>query len=204
MNAGHWQSCLAFGLVLFLLLPLSRTKPVVRAGALVLALAVGFLPVGGLPLAAYPRSVVDDLAITTMIALGAVALLRVRGAPTIGADHRFEIALFFAVLALLLYPATLGLSQIDPYGFGYLPRSMIAAALVAALVFWWRRNYFGAIMLAGATLAFGLDIKASDNYWDYLIDPALALYCFGVLILHIWRVRFPRAPGAGLRQTDPA
>lgn len=200
MNAGLWQSCLALGFVTFLILPLSRARPAIRAGVLVLALAAGFLPVGGLPLAAYARSVIDDLAISTLIALGAVALLRVRGVPAIGADQRFEIAVFFAALALLLYPATLGLSHIDPYGYGYLPRPMIAVVLAAALVFWWRRNYLGAVMLAGATLAFGLDIKASDNYWDYLIDPVLAFYCLGVLI---WRMRFRRATRPGWRQTDP-
>ena len=33
-----------------------------------------------------------------------------------------------------------------------------------------------------ATLAFTLRLNASENYWDYLIDPYLALYSLGVLL----------------------
>ena len=33
-----------------------------------------------------------------------------------------------------------------------------------------------------ATLAFTLHLNASENYWDYLIDPYLALYSLGALL----------------------
>lgn len=41
-------------------------------------------------------------------------------------------------------------------------------------------------MLAGATLAFVVGIKPSHNYWDYLVDPLLGLYCcLALLVLAI-------------------
>ncbi|MNG41560.1 hypothetical protein D3C84_1308120 [compost metagenome] len=33
-------------------------------------------------------------------------------------------------------------------------------------------------MLGVATLAFALELKPSENYWDYLLDPLIALYCW--------------------------
>jgi hypothetical protein len=43
------------------------------------------------------------------------------------------------------------------------------------------RCWLGAAALLLATLAFALRLKASENYWDYLLDPFLALYCLGAL-----------------------
>jgi hypothetical protein len=37
-------------------------------------------------------------------------------------------------------------------------------------------------MLGFATLAFSLGLKPSPNYWDYLLDPFIALYCWGALL----------------------
>ena len=37
--------------------------------------------------------------------------------------------------------------------------------------------------LAAGTLAFALRLKASENYWDYLIDPLLTGYC---LVAGLW------------------
>jgi hypothetical protein len=38
-------------------------------------------------------------------------------------------------------------------------------------------------MLASATLAFIAGIKPSQNYWDYLVDPLLGLYCCAALLM---------------------
>jgi hypothetical protein len=37
--------------------------------------------------------------------------------------------------------------------------------------------------LTSATLAFIAGIKPSHNYWDYLIDPLLGLYCCLTLLV---------------------
>jgi hypothetical protein len=37
-------------------------------------------------------------------------------------------------------------------------------------------------MLTSATLAFVVGVKPSHNYWDYLVDPLLGLYCCAALL----------------------
>ena len=46
-------------------------------------------------------------------------------------------------------------------------------------------------MLCVATLGFTLELKASTNYWDYLIDPALGTFCLVVLLRRHWRIVIP-------------
>jgi hypothetical protein len=46
-------------------------------------------------------------------------------------------------------------------------------------------------MLCVATLGFTLELKESTNYWDYLIDPALGIFCLVVLLRRHWRVVIP-------------
>ncbi|MNM89442.1 hypothetical protein D3C81_1016740 [compost metagenome] len=86
--------------------------------------------------------------------------------------------LLFAVLALVLYPATLGLTQFDPYRLGYHPRPLLLVTGALALILLLARNWLGVWMLGLATLAFALGGKLSGNYWDYLLDPFLALFCW--------------------------
>ena len=38
-------------------------------------------------------------------------------------------------------------------------------------------------MLALATLAFGLGLLESENYWDYLLDPFVVIYCWLALLV---------------------
>jgi hypothetical protein len=129
-----------------------------------LALA-GFIPVNDLPLAAYVRSFTDDLAITTLVLLGWVCLLRlgvVQPSPTV---KRVQVLVLFTVLALILYPATMGLTYVDPYRWGFNPRPMIVLIGLSTLALLWLRNGLGVAMLALGTLAFALRLKASENYW---------------------------------------
>jgi predicted membrane protein len=45
------------------------------------------------------------------------------------------------------------------------------------------RHYLAVVMLTCATLAFLVGIKPSHNYWDYLVDPLLGLYCCVALLM---------------------
>ena len=198
MNPELWQAHLFFAFAGFLLLPMSGRTVAVRAGGLALLAGLGFVHVGGLPLAAYPRSLFDDLALTTMAWLGYAVALRFRPGLRVQDRHSFQIILCFAFLALCLYPATLGLTYMDPYRLGFSPRILLVLMLLVTLVLWMQRNYFGVVLIAGATLGFVVDLKDSDNYWDYLIDPLLGLFCFSILILRgIGRIR---AAGVALRR----
>jgi hypothetical protein len=176
-----WQSHLTFALLAFLALPAFGMPPRLQSIMLPCLLAVSFIHVGGLPLAAYLRGFTDDLAITTLLALMFATMVRLGIAKSQSPRSRWQLLLLFAAMALFLYPATLGLTYFDPYRIGYAPRPMLVVIGVLALALLMARNWLGAAMLGLATLAFSFSLKHSDNYWDYLLDPAISLYCLGAI-----------------------
>lgn len=177
-----WQAHISFTMIIFLLLPsfgLGRTS---RIALLVALLAASFIPLDGLSLAAYLRSHIDDLAVTTLVFMVWGCLLRLGFLPP-EQQGTTSVLIIFAAMALVLYPATLGLSYLDPYRFGFSPRPMlIFVALLTAGLFY-LRSYLAVVMLASATLAFIAGVKPSHNYWDYLVDPLLGLYCCVALLV---------------------
>jgi len=177
-----WQAHLSFSMIIFLLLPDFGLKRTVRIALLAALLAASFIPLDGLSLAAYLRSHIDDLAVTTLVFMVWGCLHRLGFLPP-AQQGTTSVLIIFAVMALVLYPATLGLSYLDPYRFGFSPRPMlIFVALLTAGLFY-LRSYLAVVMLASATLAFIAGIKPSHNYWDYLVDPLLGLYCCAALLV---------------------
>lgn len=172
-----WQAHLSFILLGFVLLGSLQFTRRWRPWLLPSLALVSFIPLNGLPLAAYVRSFTDDLAITTLVFLGWAALLRLGVVHPLKPMARAQVLGLFVVLTVLLYPATMGLTYVDPYRWGFNPRPMIVVVGLATLVLLRLRNTLGVAMLALATLAFALRLKPSENYWDYLIDPLLAGYC---------------------------
>ena len=177
-----WQAHVSFAMISFLLLPSFGLNRSWRIALLVALLAASFIPVDGLSLAVYLRSHIDDLAITTLLFMAWGCLRRLGVLPPAQQDKTCVLILF-AALALVLYPATLGLSDLDPYRFGYSPRPMLIFFALLTLALFYLRNGLAVVMLAGATLAFIAGIKPSQNYWDYLVDPLLGLYCCAALVL---------------------
>ncbi|MCT4501298.1 MULTISPECIES: hypothetical protein [Pseudomonas] len=172
-----WQAHLSFVLLGFVLLSTFRFTARWRPWLLPVLVVVSVIPINELPLAAYVRSFTDDLAISTLVLLGWVALSRLGVVQPLARPHQVQMLLLFGLLSLVLYPATLGLTYFDPYRLGFNPRPMIVLVAVAALLMLWLRNALAAWMLVIGTLAFALRLKASENYWDYLVDPLLAGYC---------------------------
>jgi hypothetical protein len=171
-----WQAHISFAMILFLLLPSFGLSKAWRVALLLALLAVSFIPLDGLTLAAYLRSHIDDLAVTTLVFMAWGCLRRMDFLPP--AQHgQTGVLVLFAVMALALYPATLGLSDLDPYRLGFSPRPMLVFVAVLTMALFYLRSYLAVVMLAGATLAFIAGIKPSHNYWDYLVDPLLGLYC---------------------------
>ncbi|EZP67710.1 MULTISPECIES: hypothetical protein [unclassified Pseudomonas] len=172
-----WQAHLSFVLLGFVLLSTFRFTARWRPWLLPVLVVVSVIPINELPLAAYVRSFTDDLAISTLVLLGWVALSRLGVVQPLARPHQVQMLLLFGLLSLVLYPATLGLTYFDPYRLGFNPRPMIVLVAVAALLMLWLRNALAVWMLVIGTLAFALRLKASENYWDYLVDPLLAAYC---------------------------
>ncbi|VVN91615.1 hypothetical protein [Pseudomonas fluorescens] len=184
-----WQAHLSFAMILFLLLPSFGLNKAWRVALLLALLAVSFIPLDGLTLAAYLRSHIDDLAVTTLVFMAWGCLRRMDLLPP-AQQGQTSVLILFAVMALVLYPATLGLSDLDPYRFGFSPRPMLVFVALLTLGLFYLRNYLAVVMLAGATLAFLVGIKPSHNYWDYLVDPLLGLYCCLALLVLALRWTF--------------
>ena len=192
-----WQAHLSFVLLGFVALCALRFTAPWRPWLLPILVAVSFIPVNELPLAAYVRSFTDDLAISTLVLLGWVALSRLGVVQPLGRPQRMQMLALFGALCLVLYPATLGLTYFDPYRWGFNPRPMIVLVALAALVMLWLRNTLAVWMLVVGTLAFALRLKASENYWDYLVDPLLAIYCViaGLMQFKLWKRACSRMRG---------
>ncbi len=183
-----WQAHLSFVLLGFVLLSTFRMTSRWRPWLLPVLVALSVVPVNELPLAAYVRSYTDDLAISTLVLLAWVALCRLGLLQPLDRPHQLQLLMLFGGLSLLLYPATMGLTYVDPYRWGFNPRPMIVLVGALALLMLALRNRLVVWMLAVGTLAFALRLKASENYWDYLIDPLLAGYCVvaGLMQFKLW------------------
>lgn len=177
-----WQSHLSLALAIFLLFPAARWSRGRQLLLLAALLAGTGVSVHGLAIAAYPRSIIGELSSATMLWMTYAVLVQLRLVPAVKREHRVQIVILFGALGLILYPATLGLIQFDPYRLGYDPHVLLGliAACVAALLYW--QNQHAACLLAAATLAFVAHVQASGNYWDYLLDPFIVLFCWGVLV----------------------
>jgi hypothetical protein len=177
-----WQAHASFAMIIFLVMPLFGLNRGWRIALLLALLASSFIPLGGLSLAVYLRSHIDDLAITSLVFMGWGCLRRLGMLPP--AQHgQTSVLILFAAMALLLYPATMGLSDLDPYRLGYSPRPLLIFVALLTFGLFYLRNYLAVVMLAGATLAFIVGTKPSHNYWDYLVDPLLGLYCCLALLM---------------------
>jgi hypothetical protein len=177
-----WQAHASFAMIIFLILPSFGLNRGWRIALLLALLAISFIPLGGLSLAVYLRSHIDDLAITSLVFMGWGCLRRLGLLPP--AQHgQTRVLILFAAMALVLYPATMGLSDLDPYRLGYSPRPLLIFVALLTFGLFYLRNYLAVVMLAGATLAFVLGTKPSHNYWDYLVDPLLGLYCCLALLM---------------------
>ena len=177
-----WQAHVSFAMILFLVLPSFGLNRNWRIALLAALLAASFIPLDGLSLATYLRSHIDDLAITSLVFMAWGCLRRLGFLPP-AQQGKTGIFIIFALLALALYPATLGLSDLDPYRLGYNPRPMLIFFALLTLGLFYLRNSLAVVMLASATLAFIAGIKPSQNYWDYLIDPLLGLFCCAALLM---------------------
>jgi hypothetical protein len=176
-----WQAHASFAMIIFLVLPSFGLPRTWRIALLAALLAVSFIALDGLSLAAYLRSYIDDLAITSMVFMAWGCLRRLDILPP--ARGQAGVLILFAAMALVLYPATLGMSDLDPYRLGYSPRPLLIFVAVLTLGLFYLRNGLAVVMLASATLAFIAGIKPSQNYWDYLVDPLLGLYCCMALLM---------------------
>lgn len=157
-------------------------------GCLVLVL----VPLGGLPLAGYVRGATGDLSITTQVLLWSALLTPWLENVHIEAGARRSLLMLVAAAAVFLYPLALGLGMHDPYRIGYGDPLFVTALLLLALLAWFYQRQPITLSIALATLAWSLGWHESDNLWDYLLDPFLAIYALSAVVLHALKQQIKR------------
>lgn len=192
MIIASWQAVLTFALIVFLLLPLGRLSVGYRLATLLALVLIALIPLSsGLTLAGLLRGLTDDLAVTTLIWMASAALFKLGYMPPMPLTQKWPLWLCFSILGLVLYPAALGIGMSDTYSWGYNARHLIIVIGLMTLLLVWLRSRLGVALLVLATVAFLLGLKASENYWDYLLDPFIVLYSLGAMIMALakagWR-----------------
>lgn len=142
----------------------------VRLAGMLLVPALAFVPLGDTSVWFWLRGVIGDLSVlSTMLLLNYIAG-HITGKTVLTRDSRVALYGSTFVAGLVLYPATLGLTLVDPYRLGY---GMILAIilLLLALLLWFRHLRQAAVVLAAVVLADQARLMASVNTWDYLLDP---------------------------------
>jgi len=159
---------------------LSRSRLAVLQGTV---FALMLIPFGELPLAAYLRGVTGDLSITTLVLIWCALIRPGFACGGNKTSNRRSLPTLVALVALLFYPLSLGLTAFDPYRLGYGDPQLVAALLLAALAAWFRKQHLIAICISLAILAWTTGWYESGNLWDYLLDPWVAIYSLSVMVL---------------------
>ena len=160
---------------------LSRLRLAVLQGAVFVLM---LMPFGELPLAAYLRGATGDLSITTLVLTWCALLRPGYACGSNDASNRRGLLTLVTLVALPLYPLSLGLSAFDPYRLGYGDPQFVAALLLVALAAWIRKHHLIATCISLATLAWTTGWYESGNLWDYLLDPWVAIYALSAIALH--------------------
>ena len=171
-------------------------------GPLALAAFVAALvPLGALPAAGYVRGIVGDLSVTSVLLLLRGLLRPVFGWAAIDARSRLALQILVAAGGVVLYPLALGYGSFDPYRLGYANPWFLGGLLALVVAAHLRRLTLVAWCLALAVLAWAVGAYESRNLWDYLVDPLVAAWGLGALLLRgaqaLRRRRGARATGEG-------
>lgn len=179
----------ALALAAIACLPLAKRVAPMVAGAVLLLL---LLPIGDLPVAAYVRGMVGDVSITTLSLLAYAHLRRAGAVSPLSAPRRVGALLLLLVAVAVLYPLALGAAPYDSYRWGYGDPWFLGFLLALTLAAVALRMPVVALPISVAVLAWAVGWYESNNLWDYLVDPLLAMYAVaGSLSLtwSLWRSR---------------
>ena len=158
---------------------------------------VVLVPVAGMPIGRWLHGLGQTFSIPFLIVLLDLVAAPFLARPWLDAAARRAAVWWGAGLALLLYPAALGLGRFDPYALGWSEPGVAAAAAVAGAALILAGNRFGITLLA-AGVACRLGLLESDNAWDYLVDPVYGVTALGNLLVTAGRSAWRRAwPSAG-------
>ena len=183
----------AIAAVLLGLPGIARLRRAHPTPTLLAAVVAALVPFGALPAAGYLRGIVGDLSVTTVLLLLRSLLRPALGWPAIDARSRLALEILVVAGGLVLYPLALGSGPFDPYRLGYANPWFLGGLLALAVAAGLRRLTLVAWCLALAVLAWAVGVYESRNLWDYLVDPLVAAWGLGALLLRgVQALRRPR------------
>lgn len=107
------------------------------------------------------------------------------------------------VIAIILYPMSMGVTQFDPFTMGYASNEgyvhLITGFTLVGLLAWVMGYQHIAMLVLLALLANGFQIYESQNFWTYLIDPIAVMVCLFALVFNLGVVLFNRFKMADVR-----
>jgi hypothetical protein len=164
----------------FVVTPVYSKRLGIRVLAAICGAATTFLPAG--------PTTLGECFLGTFGPVSAASLVIVAGylhAIIIGATYRTSRAMLLclAVVGLVFYPLTFGLSDFDPYDLGYRGLTIPALMLAFVLVGWITKSVDILCWIFLAALLYALGSYDSNNLWDYLIFPTDSIYAVGALVI---------------------
>lgn len=140
------------------------------------------------------------LSVTTLLLVITLVSGKLLGRELVTAGERRIVYLGALATGVVFYPLALGVGPFDPYALGFaggrplILLSILLAASALAIVF---RQGFVLVVLLTAVLAFSLRLGASDNLWDYVLDPWIVLLAIPGVRVKAGLRSFDRAPNSG-------
>lgn len=148
------------------------------ARALAVPLAIAALlhaPLAGSTPIAALRGLFAEPSVSALVVLAALFGARAGLCQTFAPGERLGVAALVALSGVLFYPPALGLGAVDPYAWGYAGAALALAAGALAVAAALCGRWVIAAAPALALVAWRLEVLASPNLWDYLLDPLLAV-----------------------------
>ncbi len=122
-----------------------------------------------------------ELSITSLLLLAGFVLQKLPGQAILSSSTRRHLYFLILLTGSLLFPATLGLTQFDPYVFGYsFELSLLLLSL--SILYWILKKQQLSVILLIVVAASVAGVSSSQNTWDYFIDPMLWLFSPVLLI----------------------
>ncbi|MFT5575657.1 MAG: hypothetical protein ACI89D_001175 [Bermanella sp.] len=175
LSFGLALSAINFALIFSLVLARRPTLSTRIMPIFALSLVLVCIPVAGIAPIYFLRAAFGDFSITATLLLAVLAFCNVRSSKVPRRDI-FCLAAILAPLALWFYPLSLGITLHDPYQLGYNATVLSIVLLAAGLLAWLRAYFVVVAILSLDLLAYHFEVLESNNLWDYLIDPCLAIF----------------------------
>lgn len=176
-------SAVLFMVTLFsLLFSFKRLSRIRRYLLFVLFTILLLVPLNSVSVAAYVRGFIGDLSILTLVFLLLVLIGRVFECTPVNRKNTDFFCLLLFPSALVFYPLAMGLSKYDPYSIGYGSVYLLGSVFLVTLLAWAADQLLIVASVSLAVFCYAIGWYESNNLWDYLIDPFLAIYALGASI----------------------